>query len=106
MGRELYEMFQTAKRTFDESSEALGFDMAKLCFKEDAEELRLTANTQPAILTVSVAAWRVLDEETGLKADFVAGHSLGEYSAAVAAEVRSDVTRTVLFGFSGEFGFR
>jgi [acyl-carrier-protein] S-malonyltransferase len=85
MGRELYDAFQTAKRTFDESSEALGFDMAKLCFKGDAEELRLTANTQPAILTVSVAAWRVLDEETRLKADFVAGHSLGEYSALVAS---------------------
>jgi [acyl-carrier-protein] S-malonyltransferase len=85
MGRELCAEFPTAKRTFDEASEALGFDMAKLCFEGDSEELRLTANTQPAILTVSVAAWRVLFEETGTAADFVAGHSLGEYSGIVAS---------------------
>lgn len=85
MGRELYGAFPAAKRTFDESSEALEFDMARLCFEGDAEELRLTANTQPAILTVSVAAWRVLYEETGIKSDFAAGHSLGEYSALVAS---------------------
>lgn len=85
MGRELYFLFPTAKRTFDESSETLGFDMARLCFEGDAEELRLTANTQPAILTVSVAALRVLYEETGIKPDFTAGHSLGEYSALVAS---------------------
>jgi [acyl-carrier-protein] S-malonyltransferase len=85
MGREFYEEFPTAKRTFDEGSEALGFDIAKLCFEGDAEQLRLTANTQPAILTVSVATWRVLDEETGTAADFAAGHSLGEYSALVAS---------------------
>jgi [acyl-carrier-protein] S-malonyltransferase len=85
MGRELYRVFPVAKRTYDESSEALEFDMARLCFEGDAEQLRLTANTQPAILTVSVAAWRVLYEETGIKPDFVAGHSLGEYSALVAS---------------------
>lgn len=85
MGRELYGAFPAAKRTFDESSEALEFDMARLCFEGDAEELRFTANTQPAILTVSVAAWRVLYEETGIKSDFAAGHSLGEYSALVAS---------------------
>ncbi len=85
MGRELYETFPAAKRTFNESSEALEFDMARLCFEGDAEELRLTANTQPAILTVSIAAWRVLYEETGIEPDFAAGHSLGEYSALVAS---------------------
>jgi [acyl-carrier-protein] S-malonyltransferase len=85
MGRELYGAFPVAKRTFDESSEALEFDMARLCFEGDAEKLRLTANTQPAILTVSVAAWRVLYEETGIESDFAAGHSLGEYSALVAS---------------------
>ncbi len=85
MGRELYGAFLAAKRTFDESSEALEFDMVRLCFEGGTEELRLTANTQPAILTVSVAAWRVLYEETGLKPDFTAGHSLGEYSALVAS---------------------
>jgi [acyl-carrier-protein] S-malonyltransferase len=85
MGREFYGAFPVAKRTFDESSEALEFDMARLCFEGSSEELRLTANTQPAILTVSVAAWRVLYEETGIKPDFTAGHSLGEYSALVAS---------------------
>jgi [acyl-carrier-protein] S-malonyltransferase len=85
MGRELYGTFLAAKRTFNESSEALEFDMARLCFEGDAEELRLTANTQPAILTVSIAAWRVLYEETGIEPDFAAGHSLGEYSALVAS---------------------
>jgi [acyl-carrier-protein] S-malonyltransferase len=85
MGQDLYKGFPTAKRTFEESSEAIGFNMAKLCFDGGSEDLRLTANTQPAILTLSVAAWRVLDEETGIKADFLAGHSLGEYSALVAS---------------------
>jgi [acyl-carrier-protein] S-malonyltransferase len=85
MGRELYGAFPTVKRTFDESSEALELDMARLCFQSDVEELRLTANTQPAILTVSVAAWRVLYEEAGIRPDFTAGHSLGEYSALVAS---------------------
>src|SRR5579884_148171 len=85
MGRELYGTFPAAKRTFNESSEALEFDMARLCFEGNAEELRLTANTQPAILTVSIAAWRALYEETGIEPDFAAGHSLGEYCALVAS---------------------
>ena len=85
MGQDLYKEFPTARRTFEESSEVLGLDMAKLCFEGDSKDLRLTENTQPAILTVSVAAWLVLDEETGIKADFLAGHSLGEYSALVAS---------------------
>lgn len=84
MGRELYEAFQTVRRTFEEASGVLGFDLAKLCFEGNAEELKITSNTQPAILTVSVAAWRALKEETGVDADFIAGHSLGEYSALVA----------------------
>ena len=85
MGQDLYKEFVTAKRTFEESSEILRLDMAKLCFEGDSGDLRLTANTQPAVLTVSVAAWRVLDEEMGIKAEFLAGHSLGEYSALVAS---------------------
>src|SRR3989337_3222632 len=85
MGQDLYKEFPTARRTFEESSEVLGLDMAKLCFEGDSKDLRLTENTQPAFLTVSVAAWLVLDEETGIKADFLAGHSLGEYSALVAS---------------------
>ncbi len=84
MGRELAEHFPCARRAFDEADDAAGFPLSKLCFEEPAEELQLTAITQPAILTVSVAAAEVL-RENGLRADYVAGHSLGEYSALVAA---------------------
>jgi len=84
MGRELAEKFPTAHRAFEEADRALGFQISKLCFEGPDEELQLTMNTQPAILTVSIAAYRVL-EEKGLLPDAVAGHSLGEYSALVAA---------------------
>lgn len=84
MGKSLYDEFIAAKETFDEASEVLGFDMAKLCFEGEPGELSLTANAQPAILTASTAALRVLEAETGINPDFVAGHSLGEYSALVA----------------------
>jgi [acyl-carrier-protein] S-malonyltransferase len=84
MGRALAETFPTARRTFAEADEALGFPLSTLCFEGPEESLKLTENTQPAILSVSVAAWRVL-EEHGVRAAFVAGHSLGEYSALVAA---------------------
>jgi [acyl-carrier-protein] S-malonyltransferase len=84
MGRELAEKYPSAKAVFDEADEALGFSISRICFEGTDEELRLTANTQPAILTCSVAVYRVLAEK-GLKPDFVAGHSLGEYSALVAA---------------------
>lgn len=67
-----------------EANEALGFDIKKLCFEGPEEELNLTANTQPAILSVSIIAWRCLDRE-GIRPDYVVGHSLGEYSALVAA---------------------
>ena len=69
---------------FDEADAALGFSISKLCFEGSEEDLKQTENTQPAILTVSVAAYRVL-EKRGIVPDFVAGHSLGEYSALVAA---------------------
>ena len=82
MGRELAESNASARAVFEEADRALGFPLSKLCFEGPAEELQLTANTQPAILTVSVAAARVL-EENGVRPDFVAGHSLGEYSALV-----------------------
>jgi [acyl-carrier-protein] S-malonyltransferase len=85
MGKELYNEFPVSRRTFDEASDILNIDLAKLCF-EDGNELNLTVNAQPAILTTSVAALRVLKEETGIHPDFVAGHSLGEYSALVASE--------------------
>jgi [acyl-carrier-protein] S-malonyltransferase len=84
MGRELAAAFPIARQTFDEANEALGFDLAELCFSGPEEQLRLTEFTQPAIFTVSVAALRVL-AAAGATADFLAGHSLGEYSANVAA---------------------
>lgn len=84
MGKELAEKYPSARAIFDEADKALGFSISKVCFEGTEEELKLTANTQPAILTVSVAAARVLAEK-GIPADFVAGHSLGEYSALVAA---------------------
>lgn len=83
MGKELAEAYPSAKAVFDEADKALGFSISKMCFEGSEEELKLTANTQPAILTCSVATYRVL-EEKGLAPDFVAGHSLGEYSALVA----------------------
>jgi len=83
MGHELYENFECAKKVFDEADEALGFSIKDICFEED-ERLDKTEYTQPAILTMSTAALRVL-EEKGIKADYVAGLSLGEYSAHVAS---------------------
>lgn len=85
MGKDLAENFNVAKLVFEEANDALGFDIMALCFAGSEEDLKLTANTQPAILTTSIAALRVLQEETGLFPDFTAGHSLGEYSALVAA---------------------
>ena len=84
MGRELFDSFAPARAVFEQADRALGFSISELCFNGSEEELKLTANTQPALLTVSVAAYRLL-EEKGLRPDFVAGHSLGEYSALVAA---------------------
>jgi [acyl-carrier-protein] S-malonyltransferase len=84
MGRDLAERFPIAQQTFAEADEALGFPLSKLIFAGPEEELRLTENTQPAILTVSVAAWRALAEH-GVHPALAAGHSLGEWSAHVAA---------------------
>jgi [acyl-carrier-protein] S-malonyltransferase len=84
MGRDLSEKFAAARSVFDEADAALNFPISRLCFEGPEEDLKLTENTQPAIVATSVAAFRVL-EEKGLKPDFVAGHSLGEYSALVAA---------------------
>lgn len=84
MGRELAEKYPAARAVFAEADKALGFAISKICFDGTEDDLKLTANTQPAILTVSVAVHRVLAEK-GLTPDFVAGHSLGEYSALVAA---------------------
>ena len=84
MGKELSEKYPSARAVFDEADKALGFPISRLCFEGTEEDLKLTANTQPAILACSVAIFRVV-EERGLSPDFVAGHSLGEYSALVAA---------------------
>src|SRR5438552_1931612 len=84
MGRDLYDHYAEAREVFDEADRALGFPISKLCFEGPESELQLTANTQPAILVVSIAAYRVLNI-LGVRPDFVAGHSLGEYSALVAA---------------------
>src|SRR5687767_6168139 len=84
MGKEFYDSYSAARSVFLEADEALGFPLSQLCFQGPEEELRLTENTQPAILTVSVAIQRVL-EERGIRPSYVAGHSLGEYSALVCA---------------------
>jgi [acyl-carrier-protein] S-malonyltransferase len=96
MGKELYEKYAAARQTFEEADAALGYKLSQLCFEGPEEQLRLTEITQPAILTASVAVWRVLDEK-GIKPSFVAGHSLGEYSGHVAAGTISftDAVRTV-----------
>src|SRR5207237_3383686 len=85
MGRELAAEYKAAREVFEEADDALGFALSRLCFDGPAEELQLTENTQPAILTVSVAAPRAAEAEGLPRPDFVAGHSLGEYSALVAA---------------------
>jgi len=84
MGQSLYEAFACARAVFEEADRTLGFPLSTLCFAGPEEALKLTANTQPALLTVSVAALAVLREQ-GCAPDYVAGHSLGEYSALVAA---------------------
>ena len=84
MGKELAANYPVARQTFEEADEALRYKLSQVCFEGPEEKLKLTEITQPAILTVSVAAFRVLREK-GPKPDFVAGHSLGEYSAHVAA---------------------
>ncbi|HEU0119662.1 MAG TPA: ACP S-malonyltransferase [Bryobacteraceae bacterium] len=96
MGKTLAESSAVAKAVFAEADDALGFSLSSLCFGGPEEELKKTENTQPALLAVSVAAWTVL-RERGLRPDFVAGHSLGEYSALVAAGALSfaDAVRIV-----------
>lgn len=102
MGRELAENFPAARKVFESADAALGFPLSKLCFEGPAQELQLTANTQPAILTVSAAADSVLREK-GIRPDFVAGHSLGEYSALVAAGALSLADAVLLVRQRGQF---
>lgn len=97
MGKDLAENFKVSAQVFEEADDALGEKLSTLCFNGPEDDLKLTANTQPAILTVSIAALRAVCEETGLSPAVFAGHSLGEYSALVAAGVLSfaDAVRTV-----------
>ncbi|HEX3820583.1 MAG TPA: ACP S-malonyltransferase [Candidatus Sulfotelmatobacter sp.] len=96
MGKELAEKYPAAKQTFEEADDALGYSLSKFCFEGPEDQLRLTEITQPAILTVSIAALRVLETQIP-KPSYVAGHSLGEYSAHVASGTFNfvDAVRTV-----------
>ena len=96
MGKELAEKYSVARETFVEADTALGYSLSQLCFEGPEDNLKLTEITQPAILTVSVAAYRVLAEK-GIQPQYVAGHSLGEYTAHVAAGTLNfaDAVRTV-----------
>ncbi len=85
MGKELFENFDVAKKIFEEADDTLHFSISALCFKGPEEALKLTENTQPAVLTTSIAALKVLQAEKGTAPQFTAGHSLGEYSALVAS---------------------
>lgn len=97
MGKDLFDNFPAAREVFEQADDALGFSISEMCFSGNEEDLQLTANTQPAILTTSVAAYRAMKGEGFADPDFVAGHSLGEYSALVAAGVLdfADAVRTV-----------
>ncbi len=97
MGKDLFDHFPASREVFQEADDALGFSLSEMCFSGTAEDLALTENTQPAILTTSVAAFRAMASEGFPLPDFVAGHSLGEYSALVAAHAVSfsDAVKTV-----------
>src|SRR5690348_2971843 len=101
-GREIAQAYPAARAVLDEADEARGFELSKLCFEGPEEALKLTENTQPAILTTSIAVFLVLQEK-GLKPDFVAGHSLGEYSALVAAGAFSLVDAVKLVRRRGQY---
>jgi len=102
MAQSLIEAFPLAKQTFEQASEALGFDLALMCVGGPEDVLKLTQNAQPALLTHSIAAFRVLETEKAITADFMAGHSLGEYSALVAAGVLDFIDAVKLVRIRGE----
>src|SRR3972149_579923 len=89
MGEDLHDAYPAAREVFREASEALGFSVAELCFSGSEEDLRRTENTQPSIFTVSVAAYRVLGEETGIRPLCAAGHSLGEFLSLQVTRTKS-----------------
>lgn len=102
MGRQLLSEFPESRLAFEEAEDATRVNIRKLCLEGPESDLKLTANTQPCILTVSVATWRTLQKEAGLSADWFAGHSLGEYSALVAAEKLSLARAAFLVRRRGE----
>lgn len=97
MGKDLFDKHPAAREAFEQADEALGFSLSEMCFSGSEEDLALTANTQPAILTTSVAAYRAMIAEGFAEPSYVAGHSLGEYSALVGAGVLdfADAVKTV-----------
>jgi [acyl-carrier-protein] S-malonyltransferase len=103
MGKEFFENFSVAKEIFEEADDTLHFSVSDLCFKGPEEALRLTENTQPAVLTTSVAALRVLQAEKGVTPQFAAGHSLGEYSALVASEALAFSQAVKIVRLRGKF---
>ncbi len=102
MGKDFCEQYEVAKKLFKEADEALGYSIKDMCFEGPAEDLKLTANTQPAILTMSVIANEILKEH-GVQPDVVGGHSLGEYSALVAADVMNFQDAVLLVHKRGQF---
>lgn len=102
MGKDLFDQYDVAKRLFTEADEALGYSIKDMCFEGPADDLKLTANTQPAILTVSVIVNEILKEH-GVQPDVAGGHSLGEYSALVAAGVLSFKDAVALVHKRGQY---
>lgn len=102
MGKDFYDNFDTARKLFEEADDALGYSISKMCFEGSEEDLKLTANTQPAILVVSVIVNELLKAE-GVTADIAGGHSLGEYSALVAAGTLKLADAVVLVHKRGQF---
>ena len=102
MGKDFCEQYEVAKKLFKEADEALGYSIKDMCFEGPAEDLKLTANTQPAILTMSVIANEIMKEH-GIQPDVVGGHSLGEYSALVAADVLDFQDAVLLVHKRGQF---
>jgi [acyl-carrier-protein] S-malonyltransferase len=103
MGKELYENFSVAKKVFEEADDALHLSISALCFKGPEEALKLTENTQPALLTTSIATLKVLQAEKGLIPQFTAGHSLGEYSALVGSGALTFAEAVKIVHLRGKF---
>ena len=102
MGKEFYDNYEIAKKLFDEADETLGYSIKKMCFEGSEEDLKLTANTQPAILVVSVIVSEIL-KSNGIIPEIAGGHSLGEYSALVAADVIDFKDAVLLVHKRGQF---